>query len=359
MAYYYLKLYHEILDDPKMGRLSDHLYRRVIELFLIASASTDRDGFLPPVEDMAWKLRTSPAELLADLSEIEKTAIVKNVNGNWYVTNFVKRQAASTTTERTREFKKREQSKDTTRKSGIYKIECEKSGKVYIGASVDIERRLKVHFSEGKSFPNHWMHNDLLKFGKQSFIVGIVELVDNQEFLAERETYWINQYPKEKLYNNESEGKYHRDWERTGNETFPNSSIELESDIDIESDIEENKTNKAASSLPTDPDLLTIFVNTTGNPAFPSSSYTNDLIRLRAVYSVKGADTTNYLKPYWAEWVSRGYSRSNTAWLDWAVAGHIPERKTQPRNNNGSKSAAVEDTIKRLMERKARDNGNP
>lgn len=114
MAYYYLKLYHEILDDPKMGMLPDHLYRRVIEVFLIASASHDRDGFLPSVVDMAWKLRTTPDELLSDLSEIEKTGIIKQVNGCWHVTNFVKRQAAVTGQERTKRYREREQVSNET-----------------------------------------------------------------------------------------------------------------------------------------------------------------------------------------------------------------------------------------------------
>jgi hypothetical protein len=32
----WVKLYIEILDDPKMGRLTNHLWRRAVELFLLA-----------------------------------------------------------------------------------------------------------------------------------------------------------------------------------------------------------------------------------------------------------------------------------------------------------------------------------
>ena len=35
-AKFWIKLYHEILDDPKMGRMPDRLWRRTIELFLLA-----------------------------------------------------------------------------------------------------------------------------------------------------------------------------------------------------------------------------------------------------------------------------------------------------------------------------------
>ena len=38
---YWIKLYHEVLDDPKMARLPDRLYRRCIEVFLLAGKSGD------------------------------------------------------------------------------------------------------------------------------------------------------------------------------------------------------------------------------------------------------------------------------------------------------------------------------
>ena len=46
MADYWLKLYIEILDDPKMAVLPDRLWRRIIELFLIAK-KLHMNGHLP------------------------------------------------------------------------------------------------------------------------------------------------------------------------------------------------------------------------------------------------------------------------------------------------------------------------
>lgn len=43
---YWIKLYHEILDDHKMGRLPDRLWRRVIELILLAGEQDD-EGLHP------------------------------------------------------------------------------------------------------------------------------------------------------------------------------------------------------------------------------------------------------------------------------------------------------------------------
>jgi len=89
----WIKLYLEILDDPKMGRLPDHLWRRVVELFLIAG-KTGNDGKLPPIGEMAWTMRTTEDELhqcLEALSAVEY-GIVHADNGQWFVSKFEKRQ---------------------------------------------------------------------------------------------------------------------------------------------------------------------------------------------------------------------------------------------------------------------------
>jgi DNA-binding transcriptional regulator YhcF (GntR family) len=104
---YWVKLYHEILDDPKMGTLSDHLYRRVIELFLLAGENNE-DGSLPKVVDMAWRLRVSDADLTNDLESLEQKGIVCQQNGNWKVTHFEERQAPMEKAEYMRRLREQE-----------------------------------------------------------------------------------------------------------------------------------------------------------------------------------------------------------------------------------------------------------
>lgn len=98
---YWIKLYHEILSDPKMGRLPDRLWRRTIELFLLAGEN-GQDGDLPSVVDMAWRLRISEDALQGDLNELsaDGIAIVKQEEDEWFVTKFAKRQAAMPGNER-------------------------------------------------------------------------------------------------------------------------------------------------------------------------------------------------------------------------------------------------------------------
>ena len=106
-AKYWIKLYHEILDDPKMCRLPDHLYRRTIELFLLAGKTGD-DGSLPDVPDIAWHLRIEEAQLLQDLQDLSHVGIVTQDDDGWFVTKFAERQEAVSGAERVQRYRERQ-----------------------------------------------------------------------------------------------------------------------------------------------------------------------------------------------------------------------------------------------------------
>lgn len=104
---FWVKLYIEILDDPKMGRLANHLWRRAVELFLLAGREGN-DGALPPVEEMAWILRLSEDKVLEDLHGLAEVGVVHEAEpGVWFVTHFAQRQAAVPVEERVRRFRVR------------------------------------------------------------------------------------------------------------------------------------------------------------------------------------------------------------------------------------------------------------
>jgi len=92
-AKYWIKLYHEILHDPKMVRLRDRLWRRTIECFLLAG-DQGRDGLLPCTDDIAFTFRCDPEQLETELVELASLGIVSQVGGHWKVTNFSSRQDA-------------------------------------------------------------------------------------------------------------------------------------------------------------------------------------------------------------------------------------------------------------------------
>lgn len=106
-SHYWIKLYHEILDDAKMGRLPDRLWRRAIELFLMAGEEHN-DGTLPPVADIAWRLRMTDEAVLEDLRSLEQVKIVTLLeDGTWFVTKFAERQAPMSNAERQRRHRER------------------------------------------------------------------------------------------------------------------------------------------------------------------------------------------------------------------------------------------------------------
>ena len=108
---YWIKLYHEVLYDPKMAKLKSHLWRRVIECFLFAGEE-DNAGYLPEIEDMAWTLHTSPEILEAELNDIATLGIVDRIDGGWFVVKFAERQAPSPAAKRMAEYRKRKRKEE-------------------------------------------------------------------------------------------------------------------------------------------------------------------------------------------------------------------------------------------------------
>ena len=105
---YWMKLWFDILIDPKMGTLPDRLWRRVIELFLLAGKNGS-NGYLPDIKLMAWTLNITEKSLIRDLREIEKLGIVSSPDGQqWIVTNFAKRNAKIDGAKRVKDFRDRQ-----------------------------------------------------------------------------------------------------------------------------------------------------------------------------------------------------------------------------------------------------------
>jgi len=108
MADYWMKLYIEILDDPKMAVLPDRLWRRTIELFLVAK-KLHGDGRLPDTRQIAWLLRMNTDDLDADMSQIVTTGIIVRDGSGWFIPKFAARQSAVGDAERQQQKRKRMQ----------------------------------------------------------------------------------------------------------------------------------------------------------------------------------------------------------------------------------------------------------
>lgn len=81
-------------------------------------------------------------------------------------------------------------------KHGVYAIINKVNGKIYIGCSLDLARRLTVHFSDLKAgrHSNRYLQSSYRKHGFDSFEVVIVEIVSDPLLLRQAEQRWIDHY---------------------------------------------------------------------------------------------------------------------------------------------------------------------
>ena len=88
---HWIKLYTEILSDPKIGRLTDRQYQFCINTFLLAGL-VDDGGQVGSTDDIAWQLRMSADDLTADLEVLAGMRIVRCDPDGWCVTHWGNRQ---------------------------------------------------------------------------------------------------------------------------------------------------------------------------------------------------------------------------------------------------------------------------
>jgi hypothetical protein len=90
----WIKLYTEILNDPKMGRLTDRQFRTCVSVFLLAGM-IDEDSVIGTTGDIAWHLRADREDVAEDLAVLARLGILEldDDNESWIVRNFERRQA--------------------------------------------------------------------------------------------------------------------------------------------------------------------------------------------------------------------------------------------------------------------------
>lgn len=77
--------------------------------------------------------------------------------------------------------------------SGIYKITCFPTGKVYVGSAVNLYRRWQEHRTALRrdAHKNVHLQNAWRKYGEDAFVFTVLELILSP-FLIEREQYWLD-----------------------------------------------------------------------------------------------------------------------------------------------------------------------
>lgn len=92
----------------------------------------------------------------------------------------------------------------------IYKILCKKNNKVYIGQTVNLNKRMMEHFNDLRKGKHHSLklQRAFDKYGEEFFEHSLIEIVP-ENIADDREKYWIKHYnstDKNFGFNNESGG---------------------------------------------------------------------------------------------------------------------------------------------------------
>lgn len=89
---------------------------------------------------------------------------------------------------------------------GIYKI-TNPQGKIYIGQSVDIERRIRS-YKYGRCYAQPKLYESIDNFGFENHKIEVIEecKIENTNYLLEKEAYWIDFYDSVKTGLNDIAG---------------------------------------------------------------------------------------------------------------------------------------------------------
>lgn len=90
----WLRLYHEVLDDPKVQRLEAPVFRAWINLLCLASRSQPR-GVLPSIEDIAFALRMEESEARRTVDILVERGLIEHGEAGLAPHNWEARQAKS------------------------------------------------------------------------------------------------------------------------------------------------------------------------------------------------------------------------------------------------------------------------
>ena len=99
----WFRMYDEVLDDPKVQRLSLALFRTWVNVLCAASR---RGGTIPPVDELAFMLRYDEAKLAQQLDDLASAGLIDDLDGEATPHNWSGRQFQSdTSTERVKRFR--------------------------------------------------------------------------------------------------------------------------------------------------------------------------------------------------------------------------------------------------------------
>lgn len=106
MGDYWIKLYIEMLDDPKIGTLPDGLCWRFVQCCLMAGRC-NLSGNIPDTRQLAWAFRLNTNDLEHEMQQLAAAGLVERTVNGWIVKNFAKRQSKMTNAEKQKAYRER------------------------------------------------------------------------------------------------------------------------------------------------------------------------------------------------------------------------------------------------------------
>ena len=157
---YWLKLYTDILDDPKYFKLSDAAKLGFYEILLVAKKIEGGDitGKLPSIDDIAFHTRKSVDQWNEILPEFESLGMIEYIEDKPTIKNYKKRQESIPVKERVKQYRKRrndnsmdtntisihECNEDVTESNGETEYRIQNTDKKQIEAdSVPVDKKVK------------------------------------------------------------------------------------------------------------------------------------------------------------------------------------------------------------------------
>lgn len=99
----WLRLYDDVVNDPKIIKLSDEIFRAWVNLLCIASK---HGGALPPIDDLAIMLRIKPHKVAAVIARLVQFGLLDRTEAGFVPHNWNGRQYKSdVSTERVKRFR--------------------------------------------------------------------------------------------------------------------------------------------------------------------------------------------------------------------------------------------------------------
>lgn len=89
-------------------------------------------------------------------------------------------------------------------KCGIYQIRNLVNNKLYVGSTVNLNKRKKQHFNilKKNKHVNKYLQNAYNKYGENNFVFEVIEILNNKDFLIKHEQFWIDKLKTiKKMYN--------------------------------------------------------------------------------------------------------------------------------------------------------------